>query len=266
VAQKIRPAAWAASMFGRNLAATLMDSIPVAIQAAVNRQMDGHHAVGLSSRHAFGGAWPARYDEMVNHLGDIPGAQIVRPVGKSYRIVIINNIAVLPVEYAKDLATSYDSPQALRKINKTTLELARQFGPKPDQIQPAFDGLETQADEAETDLLRGLYPDGIVIVYYAAHERQGLLNIGWGQVSVSDKGAAQKGAAQWVTAQSLLIPSAVPIPGLRVLTAVGGYATMQRFDQAEMGIPTIKPRTAAQRAGVMPVTEQPTQQRSDVKD
>lgn len=261
MAQKIRPAAWAASMFGRDLAATLMESIPVAIQAAVNRQMDGHHAVGLSSRHAFGGAWPARYDEMVNHIGDIPGAQIVRPVGKSYRIVVIENVAVLPVEYAKDLATAYDSPQALRKINKTTLELARQFGPKPDHVQPAFDGLETEADEAETDLLRGLHPDGIVIVYYAAHERQGLLAIGWGQVSVSDKGAAQ-----WVTAQSLLVPSAVPIPGLRVLTAVGGHATMQRFDQAEMGIPVIKPRTAAQRAGVMPVTEQPNQQRSDVQD
>ncbi|MFF0824741.1 hypothetical protein ACFYUR_30585 [Micromonospora haikouensis] len=35
---------------------------------------------------------------------------------------------MLPVEYAKDLATAYDSPRALKKINKTTLELARHIG------------------------------------------------------------------------------------------------------------------------------------------
>jgi len=263
VAQRIKPAAWAASMFGPELAAMLMETIPEAIQAAVGRQMDGHHAVGLSSRHAFGGAWPARYDELINHLGDIPGAQVVRPFGKSYRIVVINNIAVLPVEYAKDLATPYDSPQAFKKINKTTLELAHQFGPEPRHVQPAFDGLDAEGDGTDTvtDLLRGLHPDGIVIVYYAAHERQGLLNIRWGQVSVSDNGVAR-----WVTAQPLLVPSATPIPGLRVVTEVGAHAPAQRFDQGEMGIPVIKPRTATQRAGVMPVAEQPNQQRSDVQD
>lgn len=262
MSKKIRPAAWAASLFGRDVAATLTEAIPSAIQAAVGRQMDGHHAVRLTSRHAFGGGWPARYEELVNHLGEVPGAQTVRPSGKSYRIVVINNVAVLPVEYAKDLATAYDSPRALKKINKTTLELARLFGPKPDHEQPAFEGMESESDAHVTDLLRGLEPDGIVIIYYAAHERHGLLNIGWGQISVS-----QTGTASWVSAQPLLVPSADPIPGLRLVTQPSASTASPRFDQAELASPTLRARTAAEQATVSPVAEHSDhQQRSDAQN
>ncbi|MEV4511598.1 hypothetical protein AB0K00_21805 [Dactylosporangium sp. NPDC049525] len=261
--RQTRPAAWAASMFGTELATALMTSIPAAIHAAVRRQMDGHDVVGLSSRHAFGGGWPARYEELATHLGEIPDAHVVRPFGKSYHVVLVNNVVILPVEYAKDLATAYDSPQALRKINKTTLELARQFGPEPSHTQPVLDGFDLGSDVIDTapDLLRGIQPTGIVIVYYAAHERQGLLNIGWGQVSVSTDATAQ-----WVTAQPLPLPSATPIPGLRVVTSVRAETPTHRFDQAEMGAPLVKPRTAAERAGLIPPGNQPDQQRGDVQD
>jgi hypothetical protein len=262
VSKKIRPAAWAASMFGRDVAAMLMEAIPSAIQAAVGRQMDGHHAVRLTSRHAFGGGWPARYEELLNHLGEVPGAQAVRPLGKSYRIAVINNVAVLPVEYAKDLATAYDSPRALKKINKTTLELARLFGPKPDHDQPVFEGMESEADDHATDLLRGLEPDGIVIIYYAAHERQGLLNIGWGQISVS-----QTGTASWVSSQALPVPSADPIPGLRLVSQPSISTASARFDQAELASPALRARTAAEQATVSPIAERSDhQQRSDAQN
>jgi hypothetical protein len=252
--QRIRPARWAARLFGDDLAAMLMETVPLAIQAAVGRQMDGHEAVGLSSRHAFGGSWPARYEELVNHLGEIPGVETVRPFGKSYRIVVVNNVAILPVEYAKDLATAYDSPKALKKINKTALELARQFGPEPTHTQPVIEGLGVESDTAGVtpELLRGLHPDGIVIVYYAAHERQGLLNIGWGQISVNDSATAQ-----WVTAQTLLVPMASPIPGLRVLTRAGLPTTAKRFDHGDLKNPLLAPRTSAEITGT--TTEQPVQ-------
>jgi hypothetical protein len=261
VSKKIRPAAWAASMFGRDVAAMLVEAIPSAIRAAVARQMDGHQAVHLTSRHAFGGGWPARYEELVKHLGEVPGAQAVRPLGKSYHIVVINNVAVLPVEYAKDLATAHDSPRALRKINKTTLELARLFGPKPDHDQPVIEGMEPEEDDHTTDLLRGLEPDGIVIIYYAAHERRGLLNIGWGQISVS-----QTGTPSWVSSQPLLVPTADPIPGLRLVTQPSIPSAPARFDQAELARPALRVRTAAEQATVSPIAERSDQQqRSDAQ-
>ena len=253
--RRINPAKWAVTLFGDELAAILMEAIPVAIQAAVGRQMDGHDAVGLASRHAFGGAWPARYEELVSHLAEIPGAEAVRPVGKSYRIVIVNNVAILPVEYAKDLATAYDSPKALRKINKTALELARQFGPEPTHSQPTLDGLELETDNADmaAELLRGLHPDGIVIVYYAAHERQGLLNIGWGQISVS-----ANTTPQWVTAQALFVPTTASIPGMRVLSPAGQAPSTKRFDHGELQSPLLAPRTTPNTIGEQTV-EQPDQ-------
>lgn len=261
MATKIRPAAWAASMFGRDLAATLMEAIPPAIQAAVTRQMDGHQAVRLSSRYAFGGGWPARYEELVSHIGEIPGAHVVRTLGKSYRIVVINNIAVLPVEYAKDLVTAYDSPRALKKINKTALELARHFGPKPDHEQPAFEGMEPGAHDQPTDLLRGVEPDGIVIVYYAAHERQGLLDIGWGQISVS-----QTGAASWVTSQALQVPAAEPLPGFRLIAQITAPVASPRFDQVALASPILRSRTATEQATVSPLAERSNDyQRSDAR-
>ncbi|MGW3606343.1 hypothetical protein [Micromonospora sp. NPDC005161] len=249
------------SMFGREAAEMLVQAIPVAIQAAVARQMDGHHAVRLQSRHAFGGGWPARYEELMAHLGEIPGAQTVKPVGKSYRIVVINNVAVLPVEYAKDLATAFDSPRALKRINKTTLELARLFGPKPDHLQPAFEGMESAVDEKGSDLLRGLQPDGIVIIYYAAHERRGLLNMGWGQISVSEKSAAK-----WVTAQPLPVPAATLIPGLRLLTQAGPPDAAPRFDHADLPNPVLQARTTSHPDSDTQNAEQPhNQQRSDAQ-
>lgn len=240
MSRMIKPAMWAVTLFGEELAHRLMDAIPAAIQAAVSRQMDGHDAVGLTSRHAFGGGWPARYEELVKHLTEIPGTEAVRPAGKSYRIALVNNVAILPIEYAKDLATPYDSPKALRKINRTALELARQYGPEPAHTQLTLEGMELRTDTADTDqqLLRGLRPDGIVIVYYAAHERLGLLDIGWGQISVNDD------TATWVASQALHVPTATPIPGLRVLQSAGRTATNNRFDHGDLQSPALAPRTA----------------------
>lgn len=263
MARRPKPAAWVVSMFGPQLATQLMVAIPAAIHAAVERQMDGHDVVGLSSRHAFGGGWPARYEELAARLGELPDAQVMRPYGMSYQVVLVNNFVILPVEYARDLATAYDSPQALRKINKTTLELARRFGPEPSHTQPVLDMLDLGDDTVDTapDLMQGIKPAGIVIVYYAAHERQGLLNIGWGQINVRSDGTVQ-----WVTAQALPLPTASPIPGLRIVNP-RTETRVQRFDHGEMATPLVKPRTAAERAGlILPPGDQPIQQRSDVQD
>jgi hypothetical protein len=38
---------------------------------------------------------------LATHLGEIPDAEVVRPFGKSYHVVLVNNVVILPVEYAK---------------------------------------------------------------------------------------------------------------------------------------------------------------------
>jgi hypothetical protein len=252
---KAQPARWAVSRFGRDVATQLMHAIPAAINTAVGRQMDGHQTVKLRTRHAFGGAWPARYEELAEHLRDVPGCQIVRPSGMSFEIALVNNIALLPVEYAKDLKTAHDSPRALRAINKTTLELAKQFGPAPTNVQLTLDTTDAQPEQPPTDILRGLEPDGIVIIYYAAHERQGLLNIGWGEISVN-----ADGIPQWVASQPLQVPSAPAITGLRVLVDPSASRSAPRFDQARLDSPTLRPRTPGQQVappGDQPHAEQP---------
>ncbi|MEU8001075.1 hypothetical protein AB0B66_07935 [Catellatospora sp. NPDC049111] len=264
MAKRVSLPSWAVSMFGRDSAQALAEAIPVAIQAAVGRQMDIHAVSGLRTRHAFGGGWPVKYEELATHLEGIPGVQFVKPFGAHYTVVLIDDIVILPVEYAKDTVTPIDSPAARRKINKTARELARQFGPKPEHSQPTFDGLDLDHEQSEpVDLLRGLQPKGIVIVYYAAHERRGLLHIGWGQISVTDTDDVI-----WVNPQPLAVPTVTPLPGTYPILQVPSVATTpQRFDHAAMPIPVIKPRTPAESAEEGRRVQQPeNQQRNNAQN
>lgn len=51
-----------------------------------------------------------------NHAthGRVSAQQFLLRRGMSFEIALVNNIALLPVEYAKDLKTAHDSPRALR--------------------------------------------------------------------------------------------------------------------------------------------------------
>ena len=266
MAQHVRPAPWVVRRFGRETATVLIELLPAALQAAVGRQMDAQQVSRVQTLHPFGGAWPARYEELASHLEDVPGFQVVRPFGRSFDVVLVNNVVILPFEYAKDLKTRLNDRKVLRKLNKMTLELLEQYGPKPSHQQPSIDGLPADLDTAsaaeQADLLRGLTPDGIVIVFYAADPRHGILRIGVAEATI----AADRQPA-WKQIQDLPIPAATPIPGVFALRDDVVTATerqVPRFDEAPLPAPTISARPAGGIATVDLVTiEQPETPRAN---
>lgn len=262
MAVKVKPERWAVSLFGRETTELLIEAIPEILQAAVARQMDAQLGGGQSKRFVWGGGWSIRFDQFVEDLAEKDGAQLVRPEGAPYKLIAFNNVLLVPVEYANDTKTSRHSPTAMKKIDKWSLGLARRFGPKPEHVQPTLDGLEIGGDGDQGELVGGLLPAGIVIVYYAAHERLGLLDVGWGQVGVN-----AMGLTEWFHDQQLPVP-ATPLFLKSGMTVVR-TATQEtpRFDQAAMTTPSLRPRTKQQQVTVRPVSELPTEsQQSDVQD
>jgi hypothetical protein len=252
-----RPARWAVSLFGRESSTALTHRLPAAMQAAVGRQMDAQQISRVKTLHPFGGAWPARYEELASHLQDVPGVDIVRPAGRAFEIVLVNNVVLIPFEYAKDLRTNLNDRKVMRKLNRMTLELLEQYGPEPTHQQPSIDGLPVdafaEANSERPDLLRGLSPDGVVVVYYAADHRLGLLRIGWGELVLNPNRTPV-----WKRTQDLTIPAATPIPGINLTPALSirDNHRVVRFDEAPMPSPAISPRPASEAATPYPVTEQ----------
>lgn len=261
MARHLGPTRWAVGRFGRDAAAALTELIPEALQDAVGRQIDAQQMSRVKTLHPFGGAWPARYEALVEHLQDVPGVQVVKPYGRSFEVVLVNNVVLLPFEYAKSAAVSLDDRRVMSRLNKMTLELLEQYGPEPTYHQPSFEGLPTdEPAEGEADrpeLLRGLTPDGVVILFYAADPRQGLLRVGWGEVAI---GIGRK--PMWRRAEDLALPTATHLPGMPATARFHPEASPRRsrFDDAPLPAPIISPRSAAERFNLDPVTAEPQQE------
>jgi hypothetical protein len=200
--------------------------IPAALHAAVGRQMDAQQASGLRTLYPFGGAWPARYEELVVHLRDVPGVAVVRPFQRSFEVVVANNVVLLPFEYAKDLRTKLDDRGVLNSLNKLTIELLQRYGPEPSHLQLTLDGLAGIGDDVDNgrpELLRGLTPNGVVIVFYAADFRTGLLRVGWGEAAIG-----VGNGPVWKHTEDLPLHPAVPLPGVFAWPAAAATGTAER--------------------------------------
>ena len=265
--QNFEPAGWAVSRFGRETAAELAQRLPRAVQTAVGRQMDAQQASRVLTQHAFGGAWPARYEEFVAHLQDLPGAQVVKPDGRSFQVVLVNNIVLLPFEYAKDETTSVKHPSAIAKLNKLTQELLKLYGPAPEFHQMTIDDMFAEDDFAVDvvdavgrEPLPGFTPDGVVIVYYAVDPHLGVLKIGWGEAEL-----VEGRTTTWTPRmQTLPKPIATPIAdsSVRPATVVSAANDQHptRFDDAPIPTPSISARPKSERLSPDPVTAERPQE------
>ncbi|MFL6113434.1 MAG: hypothetical protein ACJ786_19045 [Catenulispora sp.] len=263
MAEDFVPADWAVSRFGRENAIMLASLIPQAVQDAVVRQMDAHHASKQKTLHTYVGTWPIKYEEIANRLIAVPGAQVAKPPGHSVEIVLVNNVAVVPFEYAKDAETRIDDHRVMDKLNVLTEKLLEQYGPEPEFIQPVLDGFSIGDDTGSTEpeLLPGFEPDGVVIVFYAADPYGGLLRIGWGEAEI---GISNRPV--WVPRkqQDLLLPTAKPRTdasdkGATVLPAHVDQGRT-RFYEGPEPIPNLSARTKSERLNLDPVTAEPPQE------
>lgn len=263
MAEAFEPAGWAVSRFGHDNAIMLAELVPQAVKAAVVRQSDVHQVSKLETFHAYGGTWPARYDEFAKRLIAVPGSQVVKPHGRFFEIVLVNNIVVLPFEFAKDDTTRLEDHRVMANLNKLTQKLLELYGPAPEYVQPTIEGFsidETAAEADQPELLPGFEPDGVVIVYYAANPYSGLFRIGWGEAEISIGNRPV-----WTPRkQELRLPVVKPLAdasdkSATVLPAHGDQ-TQTRFDQGPIPTPIISARTKSERLNLDPVTAERPQE------
>jgi hypothetical protein len=250
------PSEWAVQRFGDRYAQSLWALVPTAMAAAVSRQIDTHQASGLRSLHAYGGAWPAQYEELVNHVGGLDGVEVVRPAGSAVHLVVVNGHLLVPFRYADELTTPMTDPRVTQRLNKTCRALLGQFGPDPDVNQLTLtDELFPAGDDvmAEPKLLGDLEPDGMVLVFFAANVDAGLLEVGWGEAALPSDGSLQ-----WKHTELLPLPKTppaaggqpVPVDGPRRPTGPDRSAGVRRFDEAPLPDPILNPRTPAEQSDV----------------
>lgn len=188
------PSAWAVRQFGSNAAQVCL-RVPQALGAAINRALDAHQASKMSTDHAFGNArWPLQYEELLNHLQDLPDTVTVRAPHTFYQLVIVSGQLLLPWYYA-DHRCAIDDTRAVRRITGLAVDLLSRFGPEPRWRQPHLpllqlhtDGDDQVAAQIGSELDRLDPPPGIVVIGYACNSTDGLLDVQWGDAALSDDG------------------------------------------------------------------------------
>lgn len=254
---EVGPSEWAVQRFGERYAGQLWTLVPTALAAAVSRQIDTHQASGLRSLHAYGGAWPVQYEELVDHVGGLDGVGVVRPSGLAVSLVVVNGHLLVPFRYADDLTTSLTDPSVTQRLNKTCRALLGRLGPDPVTEQlTLFDDLFPPPDtDAATGpkLLGDFKPDGMVLIFFSANADAGLLEVGWG-----DAAALSDGSLQWRHSELLPLPKTPPPAGGNPVadgfgrpTGADRGAGGRRFDEAPQPDPALKPRTSTKPGDVI---------------
>jgi len=222
--------------------------------------METHVASGLMTEHAYGGAWPVRFEELVKHLRDLPGAQVVKPHGRTFEVVLVNNYVFVPLEYAKDEKLPVEHRSVIKKFSKLMRELLKLYGPAPAYEQPTIEEIlglieDTTATEGiASEPLPGFTPDGVIIVYYAANAHSGVMKIGWGEAELAlgqtPKWTTQRqwlnSAAATPTANSSVRPATV--------VSTANDQPLTRFDDGPVPEAPISARPMSERLNPDPVT------------
>jgi hypothetical protein len=261
VLQGSRPSEWSVGRFGERSAAQLCDLVPRALAVAVNRQVYTHHASGLASLYAYGGAWPVVYEELVNHVGGLDGVRVVRPKGKSFQLVVVNGSLVVPFRYANDLTTPLTDQRTAQRLNRTCQELLTAFGPEPSHEQGEL--FPVHATESNDAILGDITPGAIVMATFAANAQAGLLAVGWGEAALQ-----ADGGLSWKYHEMLPLPKDIasptihieplPLPGTRWPAGHDQGSDTRRFDDAPLPAPSLSPRPhGAQLDAGAPLSEQP---------
>jgi hypothetical protein len=206
---------WAVRHFGADLARELWHRVPAALAAAVGHALDAHAASLLRTNHAFGNArWPGQYEELVRHLGDLPGAQVVRPHTAFYELVVIRDHLFLP----------WCPGDGGRRPGRVVRGLLRRYGPAPRFRQPVLFALDDGApgDEPTAGPLDDLgFAPRVTLIEYACTASQGLTDLAWGSATCDDGGEVH-----WLHREPLPLPRRIP---------------RQRPAPLEIAIPTPEP-------------------------
>jgi hypothetical protein len=185
------PSQWSVKRFGKEYAHDLWELVPKAIATGVARKIEAQKASGLRKLHAYGGAWPAVPEEILDVVGCLDGVRKVPPKGSHVQFVVVNDYLLAPFNYAEKMTTKLTDRTVAKKLNMTLRRLLNQYGPEPATEQLVLDEELFPLSENETPsepiLSTDAAPSGVIIVYFAANVDDGLLSVGWGEATpVSD--------------------------------------------------------------------------------
>jgi hypothetical protein len=210
-----RPSRWAAERFGE-IAEETWRRIPRALAATVAHATQAHRASRLKTKHAFGSTrWALQYDELRNHLNELPDVHVIRPARAFYRLVVAHGNLLLPWRYAEDAATRLDDPRALRSMRSLTREMLLRFGDgarisqlprwEQDALFHVDGGVTAEPSESGADGIDPLDlfqpPPRAVLIAYACNPAHGLIDVQWGDASLDEDGALR-----WRYRERLTVP------------------------------------------------------------
>jgi hypothetical protein len=242
---------WATGCFG-DLAPVMRELIVKSFREAVSSAQDAQDASLSTKRFPYGSTLMIRrYEALVANLRDLPDAQVVKPTGAPYELVVVRGNLIFPFRYAEDDRTSIvDAQVGGGRISELVMKLFERFGAKPAYVQ---DSLLDVEEEAELRPILTHLPEGtrLILVAYAANSQAGLLKLYWGEATLGDR----SGHVKWVHYEE--IPLIGPDGSLRGLSKPD-LADAGRFDQGEVpGLEiTTRPVIERKNESVFPVSSE----------
>lgn len=181
------PSEWAIEKFGKDYAWTLGQLLPKAIATGVSLKIDAQQASKLEKKNAYGGAWPAVHEQIVDTISSLGIGNPVTPKGSQVPFIAVNGHLLTPFDFAKRPSTKLTDPSVTRRLNKTLRRILRQWGPEPSSEQLTLDvELPLASETAALILPAHAAVRGVVIVYFAANADVGLLSVGWGEAALAN--------------------------------------------------------------------------------
>lgn len=162
------------------------------VQALTDAQRAGaaaQDASRLRAKHPYGSAWTARFEFLADALQDLPGAEVIRPRGAGYRLVMINGCLLVPFLHSKTLT---DPPMSRARVPSALLrELTAVAIPQPRAPLALFESDEAggTASGGTGRLVAGIDPNTpvVYIAFVCNADSDGLLAAWWGTPEAQDK-------------------------------------------------------------------------------
>jgi hypothetical protein len=193
------PSEWAVEQFGD----TALDVARYVIRGLMRGQRSARmvqaaaRAEGATDNYAFGSMWNTRYQVIVDQfeLADLPGYDIIKPKGASYRLAVVNGRVLIPFRHA----TSINKPIGQAKLaSLIPRRIARDSGvlpertlfDEPDATPDADDVTDSPTVGEVAADARALNLQVVYIGYVANADSDEVQAVWWGTpVSLEDDGS-----------------------------------------------------------------------------
>lgn len=142
------PSKWAVAQFGDaalDVARYVVKGLMRGQQVARTVQLAAR-AEGATDNYAYGSMWNARYKMVVDlfELADLPGFEIIKPKGASYRLAVVNGRVLIPFRHSDSLKKPVSQAKLGSLIPR---RLSREAGVLPEHT--LFDELDDVKTHAE---------------------------------------------------------------------------------------------------------------------